>query len=189
MIPHFRIPSPKIYGPLVIHPFDGFIGRTIGALIYFRQRHVPLLQYADALMFGLAPTWIIGRLGCTVVFDHPGARTDFFLGMADQWGVVRHNLGFYEMLLAIFLSIILYAIRNVRPFAGFHTATMLILYSPARFFLDSLRIADKTYYGLTPGQYFSVVMFALGFVLLLHGATGQRDYGGEKSKESAGCSQ
>jgi prolipoprotein diacylglyceryltransferase len=37
-----------------------------------------------------------------------------------------------------------------------------ILYAPARFFLDPLRIADATYSGLTPGQWFCLPSFAIG---------------------------
>lgn len=149
--------------------FGGFVGGTAGALIYLRRKKVPLVQYVDAFMFGLVPAWIFGRLGCTIIFDHPGRPTNFFLGMVDNLGVVRHNLGFYEMLLAVLLSIILYAVRNVRPFNGFHTALILILYAPVRFMLDSLRIADRTYWGFTPGQYFSVVMLTFGVGLAIHG--------------------
>ena len=37
-----------------------------------------------------------------------------------------------------------------------------MLYAPVRFFLDFLREADKTYDGLTPGHYSSLVTLGLG---------------------------
>lgn len=116
--------------------FGGFIGGTIGAFVYFRRKKIPLLKYADATMFGLVPAWIIGRLGCTIIFDHPGRPTAFFLGMVDQAGIVRHNLGMYEMLLAILLTCILFLLRGIHSFDGFHTVVIMILYSPVRFLFD-----------------------------------------------------
>ena len=149
--------------------FGGFLGGVAGAVVYFRWKRVPLLRYVDALLFGLLPAWIVGRLGCTVIFDHPGRVTDFVLGMADPAGVVRHNLGFYEMLVTVLLTAILYATGKIRPFNAFHTAVMLMLYCPVRFLLDSLRVDDKIYGGLTPGQYASLAMLALGIGLIAHG--------------------
>jgi phosphatidylglycerol:prolipoprotein diacylglycerol transferase len=146
---------------------------------------VSVIKYVDAIIFGFVPAWILGRMGCTVVFDHPGKHTDFFLGMAYhksrvlggvqyEVGDVIHNLGLYEMLLAVVLTIILYSVKNIRPFDGFHPALMLLLYSPARFFFDTLRVEDRTYWGLTPGQYFAVGMVLLAIYLIVRGLQRRR---------------
>src|SRR5512142_3044050 len=45
--------------------------------------------------------------------------------------------------LAIVLTAVIYALKKVRPFDGFHPAVMLLLYSPVRFLLDYLRREDK----------------------------------------------
>jgi phosphatidylglycerol:prolipoprotein diacylglycerol transferase len=105
--------------------FGGFFGGIAGIFIYLRRKRVPLLPYYEAIMFGFVPVWILGRLGCTITFDHPGTPTDFFLGMADKTGVVRHNLGFYEMLWTIVITAVLYGLRNYRPFEGFHAVLRL----------------------------------------------------------------
>jgi prolipoprotein diacylglyceryltransferase len=78
-------------------------------------------------------------------------------------------LGFYEMLFTIGLTGVLYAVRNVRPFSGFHTALMMLIYSVARFPLDFLRIKDATYFGLTPAQYLSIVMAVLAVAMIVRG--------------------
>jgi phosphatidylglycerol:prolipoprotein diacylglycerol transferase len=158
-----------------ISSFGGMIGGILGAAIFFRRRKVSTIKYVDAITFGFVPAWIIGRMGCTVVFDHPGHPTDFLLGMMyHRDGIVRHNLGMYEMLVAAGLTVVLYSLKNVRPFDGFHPALMLVLYSPARFLLDFLREVprqggDVRYFGLTPGQYFAVGLLALGVFLLVRG--------------------
>jgi prolipoprotein diacylglyceryltransferase len=89
--------------------------------------------------------------------------------MADGSGIVRHNLGFYEALWTIVIAAVLYALRNYYPFRGFHFALVILLYSPVRFFFDTLRVADRTYMGFTPGQYFSVLLLVVGINFLLKG--------------------
>jgi phosphatidylglycerol---prolipoprotein diacylglyceryl transferase len=149
--------------------FGGFLGGVIGAIWIFKRSGVPVLPYCDAVGFGLIPGWIFGRLGCTVVFDHPGKPTEFILGMMHpRYGVI-HNLGLYEMLFTIFLTAVIYGLRNVRPIWGFHYVLVLYLYAPVRFAFDSFRVVDKKYFGFTPGQYFAVVMVLGATALLLHG--------------------
>lgn len=160
--------------------FGGIVGAILGAVIYFRRMGVSIIKYVDAIIFGFVPAWIFGRMGCTIVFDHPGRPTDFVLGMVyhraitidgvtHARGVVLHNLGLYEMLWAVVLTIVLYSVKNIRPFDGFHAALMLLLYAPARFMFDVLRVDDATYLGLTPGQYFSAGMVLLAVVLIVRG--------------------
>lgn len=155
--------------------FGGFFGGIAGIYIYLRRKRVPLLPYYEAIMFGFVPVWILGRLGCTITFDHPGTPTDFFLGMADSAGVVRHNLGFYEMLWTIVITMVLYGLRNRYPFPGFHAVLVIFLYAPARFFLDTLRVADPLYFGWTPGQYLSLGLLLVGLFLLVRGKRSVRN--------------
>lgn len=165
--------------------FGGLFGAILGAILYFRSKRVSAIKYCDSILFGFVPAWIIGRMGCTVVFDHPGIPTDFFLGMeyhrsitiagvAYAKGTVLHNLGMYEAMVAAVLTIILYALKNIKPFDGFHPALMLFLYSPVRFYLDRLRVTDKTYVGLTPGQFFAIGMFLLAVFLVFNGLRNKR---------------
>ncbi len=152
-----------------ISSYGGFFGGAIGAWIFLKWKGVPALPYMETTLFGLVPAWAIARTGCTIAFDHPGRTTSFFLGMADRAGIVRHNLGFYEMLWAVVMTIILYALKDYRPFRGFHFVLVLLLYAPLRIFFDSLRVGDKTYWGYTPGQYFSVILFLMGTFILIQG--------------------
>ena len=163
--------------------FGGLIGAYVGARVYYRRKGTYLTTYADAKIFGFVPVWMIGRLGCTITFDHPGTITSFFLGMSNKvgmpkdhfgfysGGVVRHNLGFYELLLTAGLTLVLNLTGNYQPFPCFHCALMLLLYCPARFGFDFLRVKDKLYMGLTPGQYLSMGGLALAAYLIHHGRT------------------
>ena len=85
----------------------GWIGGILGIIVFYRWiRPRELLRFADLIAFGLPLGWFFGRLGCSVVHDHIGKKTDFFLGMAFPHGYgdaagVRHELGFYEVLFMI----------------------------------------------------------------------------------------
>jgi phosphatidylglycerol:prolipoprotein diacylglycerol transferase len=164
-----RNPLTLIYFSSGISLFGGFLGASIAGIIYFKIKKVPPSPNREALLFGAVPSLIVVRLGCTIAFDHPGTATDFFLGMVDRYGVMRHNVGFYEMLVMILLTAILYGTRKFRPFEGFHAVVAMFLYSPIRFFLDSLRISDKLYWGATMGQFFAVAMLIFGMVLFIRG--------------------
>jgi phosphatidylglycerol:prolipoprotein diacylglycerol transferase len=152
-----------------ISSYGGFFGGTFGGWIYLRRKKVPALPYLEAMLFGFVPAWAIARTGCTIAFDHPGRTTSFFLGMADGAGVVRHNLGLYEMLWTVAIAAVLYALKGYRPFKAFHISLVFLLYAPVRFYFDSLRVGDRTYLGYTPGQYFSVVVLVIGVWLLVRG--------------------
>jgi phosphatidylglycerol:prolipoprotein diacylglycerol transferase len=148
--------------------FGGFLGGSIGAVLYLKKHHLPILAYGDALVFGLTVGWFFGRLGCTVAHDHPGVHSDFFLAVQYPDGP-RHDLGFYEWLLTIVLLGILLLIRtNVRMRPGMLIGIVCILYAPVRFFLDFLRAADRLYFGLTPGQYFALLLLPVGFAILIY---------------------
>ena len=78
-------------------------------------------------------------------------------------------MGLYEFLLLIPLTGILYGLRRAKPFEDFHLVVVLLLYTPLRFFLDFLRAFEKRYWGLTPGQYFSIGFFMLAVFLGVRG--------------------
>jgi phosphatidylglycerol:prolipoprotein diacylglycerol transferase len=128
--------------------------------------------FAECILQGLVLGWIFGRLGCTIVFDHPGVLSNFFLAF-QQPGGSRHNLGFYEFLftLLILLPTIL-ILHRLKAKPGSYSAAVLILYTPVRFFLDFLRVdaghnGDIRYFSLTPGQYGCIIFFVLGVIIAI----------------------
>lgn len=184
-------PERVLEDPLILLKFwdgisslGGMIGGALGVWWCARKRNISFMVYGEPIAFGFIAGWIFGRLACTVAFDHPGTLTDFALGMNLPYdhnyytsypaGLlpdgthtnVRHNLGFYEMLWAMGLASVFYVLRHKSKPAGWFLALFILTYMPVRFCFDFLRVADVTYYGLTPAQFANLGLFALGLRLL-----------------------
>lgn len=150
--------------------FGGFVGALAG-LVYFGRKHKqPLMPYADALAFGLAPGWMFGRLGCLTAGDHPGRHTSFFLAVVYRDGP-RHDLGLYEALWAMVMTAVFLLLARRKQPLGLYVTLLALAYAPVRFLLDFLRAtdvagADPRYLGLTPAQYGSLLMLVTAGVLM-----------------------
>jgi phosphatidylglycerol---prolipoprotein diacylglyceryl transferase len=148
--------------------FGGLLGAIAGALLFFHRVKIGKIGFAhiDAVAYALPFGWILGRLGCTLAFDHPGKPTSFILGEVFTDGVVRHNLGLEELLYTVALAAVFAVLgRNHRP-AGFFAGLLALLYAPVRFGLDFLRIVDVRYFGLTPAQFGAIGLAIVGAVIL-----------------------
>jgi phosphatidylglycerol:prolipoprotein diacylglycerol transferase len=148
-----------------ISSYGGMLGGSLVAVLFLKKRGLPVRRYLDPLAYGFVGGYIFGRAGCFAIHDHPGRLTDFPLAV-NIGGEMRHDLGFYEMwlMLALFVGMTILA-RRGRPADGRAVAFFAVLYGPVRFFLDSLRVHDPSYAGLTPGQWFSIAFFLIGLWL------------------------
>jgi phosphatidylglycerol---prolipoprotein diacylglyceryl transferase len=166
--------------------FGGFLGGFVAGMLYVKRWEIPAGPLADVHIFGALACLTVGRMGCSIAHDHPGRETDFFLAV-QGWpssgavldstrelgfyteGLTRHDLGLYELLFLLVLSALVFALRRFEPVERFHVILVLGLYAPVRFAFDFLRTADPHYLGLTPGQWFSIVMFSGAMALLVRG--------------------
>lgn len=155
----------------------GFIGAVIGAVVFYNWvRPRDAWKHADVIAFGFPFGWFFGRVGCGIVHDHIGKETTFPLAMrfpdSHYAAGVRHELGLYEAAFTLLISVAFYVMSRQERRAGFYLAMFGILYAPIRFGLDFLRaeessFGDARYFGLTPGHYGSLVMFAASVVLMV----------------------
>lgn len=179
-----------------ISSFGGMVGGVLGAILFFVVRMPERtwserLAYLDAVAFVFPGALAIGRIGCALAHDHPGSVSAFPLAISlnpdtaqafvqalyadagralptDFANLGFHDLGLYECL---YLALVVvpafgYLNRRTRP-AGFYIAAFGALYLPVRFALDSLRIADARYVGLTPAQWLAaILLFVLPLVTL-----------------------
>ena len=125
-------------------------------------------SFGDALMQGFIVGWIFGRLACSLVHDHPGQFSDFFLAIQYPKGS-RHDLGFYEFLytLSILFPLSIY-IHRQRFRAGSQLIMFCLMYSMFRFPADFLRVADAQYFGLTPAQYGCIGLLILAGLIAFY---------------------
>ncbi len=148
----------------------GVLGALIGIFVYFRRIKTPVGPYLDALALGTAPGWAIARVGCFFVHDHPGVKSDFVFAV-NYPGGSRHDLGLYDVVVLLGLTVVLNVAARSRPRQGRLMGILAMGYSVSRFFLDFLRASDlsfvdRRYLGLTPAQYIVVGLFAVGVWLV-----------------------
>ena len=157
--------------------FGGFIGGLLGAIIWSYRFREQLLPYADVIASAFPVAWVFGRSGCSVAHDHPGLLSDAWFavqypldapGHSIPWSageLGRYDLGLYELVLTIPLAVAFLVLRRKpRPW-GFYLTVMTLYYAPVRFALDFLRVRDARYLSLTPAQWLSVALLALGIWL------------------------
>ncbi len=166
----------------------GFFGAFVGMMLYLRWYcgrlpnigKQPVMVYADATIYGLLIGWCFGRMGCSLVHDHPGkiVPEGTFLAVG-PWpdGTWRYDLGLVELMFALSLMGFVYFISNWRKWPpGRLVGLVATAYAPFRFYLDSLRAdeaarkvistPDARYAGLTPAQWFTIAFFLVGLWLL-----------------------
>jgi len=147
--------------------FGGFLGAAIAFFFTLRRKTLPILPSADALVKALPLALGCGRIGCFLIHDHPGTLAHG----AGKWLAVNYPdgarfdlgllLGVFDFVLFGFFILLA---RKQRP-DGYFFMLFMTVYGPARFALDFLRETDARYFGLTPAQYGSLALFALGLHL------------------------
>ncbi len=129
--------------------------------------------YADSMWYGFTLGWFFGRMGCFSAHDHAGNPTDFWLGvygMNPRIGctidVACHDLGLYEGIWSLAMLGLFVVLDRKARFPGFFVGTWLVSYGICRLAMDFFRYSgpggDTRYLGLTPAQYGSVIMVAIG---------------------------
>jgi len=164
--------------------YGGFIGAVIGAWAWKLYRKQNILEYIDILVSAFPLAWVFGRMGCSVVHDHPGALSNAWFAVQYPERLLqagfdgRYDLGLIEMVLTIPLAVachLLWKRKPDRP-VGFYIGVTLTCYAPVRFALDYLRVqpndllfrgaSDPRYLGLTPAQWVCFLAFAVGLLFV-----------------------
>jgi phosphatidylglycerol:prolipoprotein diacylglycerol transferase len=153
--------------------FGGLLG-AVAAFFYFAKRKnitkSELWKRAELLSYSALFGWIVGRLGCVMIHDHMGRPCDCFLAIDSPDGP-RLEMAIFEIIGLLPLAILFYLKRNKRVSERWFTATLFIYYGVLRFILDFFRAtdiaaADARYLGLTPAQYFGILLVGTGIFFL-----------------------
>jgi phosphatidylglycerol:prolipoprotein diacylglycerol transferase len=164
---------------LGISSYGAMVVSSIAFMVYTHIKKLDRRKWADMAAWGAAGGWLFGRLGCAVVHDHVGSKTDFALAVdfpprrfpfeKVPTTIRAHDLGLYEFFLWCVILVVLVLLerwKGRRP--GFLMGVMAVIYSVPRFLFEFLRpeITDPRYGGLTFAQWSAIAMFLVGLYLL-----------------------
>ena len=152
-------------GGLAFH--GGLVGALLVAWLYCTKKKIPFLKLADVLsipaMIGLG----LGRIGNFINKEIVGTVTNVSWCANFGDGLCRHPYVLYSAAKRFMIAGLLYWLRQSFVLTeGFLFWLMLFLLGVGRFFLDYVR-EDVRYYGLSVGQWMSLVMALIGGTVLL----------------------
>lgn len=152
-------------------------GGVFGALLVFvwavkkkKLERAKLTLYSNLLAYGALFGWLVGRIGCVMIHDHLGAPCDCFLAFDSPDGK-RLDMAFLEILFLLPLAIVFLVLRK-RKVQHLFAPLLFVYYGILRFILDfwraepSFATGDARYLGLTPAQYFAILLVFLGIHML-----------------------
>ncbi|HEX3391565.1 MAG TPA: prolipoprotein diacylglyceryl transferase family protein [Solirubrobacteraceae bacterium] len=154
--------------------YGGAIGGAIAVIAWMRWRKMLKLVIFDMCVTVLALGYGIGRIGCQVSGDGDyGIRSKLPWAMGYPHGTVPTPPGvtvqptpIYETVAMCLLAYCLWKLRDrVRP--GVVLGLYLVLSGTERLLVEFIRRNKEVLWGLTAPQLESVVLMALGAVLLL----------------------
>ncbi|MBI5732229.1 MAG: prolipoprotein diacylglyceryl transferase [Candidatus Magasanikbacteria bacterium] len=147
----------------------GFLGAGLALLIFYRQNKKTFWPYAENLAFAFPFGWLVARLGCFLIHDHPGQLTNLFLAVNFPLGR-RLDMGLMEAFCIFPLLLFFLFLGQKEKKDGFYSARLLLWYGVMRFFLDFWRAADlpgsdPRFWSLTAAQWGSAIIFFLGLTI------------------------
>jgi phosphatidylglycerol---prolipoprotein diacylglyceryl transferase len=152
--------------------FGGFVGAGISFFWFAKRNKIDKklwLKVGDLLMFGALPGWMVARVGCFLIHDHPGTLSHSIVALQHPNGA-RLDMALLEIFGILPLALYVFVTRKKLQPNGLHLSIIFIYYGTLRFILDFWRAtdvvnADARYFSLTPGQYFAIVMVAVGVLI------------------------
>jgi phosphatidylglycerol:prolipoprotein diacylglycerol transferase len=164
------------------HPLDAFdwwvggmashgvmLGGVVGVFLFTRLRRKPFLVAADELTVPAAFLMGIGRIGNFIEGGVIGSVTTM------PWGVIfpgvegpRHPVALYDGAKNLLLvPVLILILRRFPAGRGVATGAFLFLYAGLRFLVDLFRDYEGGWLGIGQGQYFNLIMAAVGLVVLI----------------------
>lgn len=153
--------------------FGGWFGA--GLIFYFfarKNKNIKdkIFQIADLISFAFLFGWILGRVGCVLIHDHLGQISSSIFTVQTTGGP-RLEMAFLEILSLLPLALVFIVLKNKKKPDGWFMSILFVYYGILRFILDFFRAtdiqqADARYLGLTPGQYFGILLVTAGVLIL-----------------------
>lgn len=161
--------------------YGGAIGSALAVFLYIKfinrrmvllgQEKISLARVVDTLAPSFAIGEFIGRIGCSITDLHIGFITALPWGQKYIDGSIRHPTAIYMSLNGLAMFIVFWFLRIKIKTEGALFLFFVLWYSGTRFFLDFLRCSDLEecdphYFGFTPSQYISVLIFLSALIIL-----------------------
>ena len=164
--------------------YGGLFGGAAAASWVVKKNKIPWLVGVDIGAPALALAYGVGRIGCHVAGDGDwGAVTDVPWGVAYKnaiigWvdpntgipyppGVLVHPTPIYEFFQGVLVFAILWGLRKKNLAPGTLAWLYLVLANLMRFIVEFWRINPSIGFGFSEAQWFSLLLMALGAMLLL----------------------
>ena len=163
----------------------GFIGGAFSVYTLIRKRGIEWLEICDIAAPLVALGHGIGRIGCLLVGDDYGVRTDSFLGMTFPYAKPPFSAMFsdvvpgetvyvfptqiFEMVIYFLIFIYLrYIVVNfaLYRFKGQIICEFLFLHGLGRFLIEFIRTNPDVFLGLSGAQLISLLMMVSGMAIL-----------------------
>lgn len=161
--------QPWLFFSAGLASFGGFAGALAAVILFFWRRRVPTMdrwKYADAIAFALPFAWLIGRVGCALVHDHPGARSMSWLAVRYPDGP-RYDLGLLEVFFLAGMCAVFLLLDRRQYSRGFFFGGFFLPYGIFRLLIEPLRIDPPRYFGWTVDQYAASAAVCLGIWALV----------------------
>jgi phosphatidylglycerol---prolipoprotein diacylglyceryl transferase len=125
-----------------MYSVGGFYGGLLGGAAWCALRGISgiaFLEWMDRVTYVLPLSWMIGRLGCSLVHDHIGQASHSWIAVRFPDGP-RFDLGLIEAGFLVLLSAIFWLFGKRRRFTGFVFGLFAITYGGFRAWLDTLTL-------------------------------------------------
>ncbi len=146
--------------------YGGFLACALVFWWYVKKHALNFIEWADVMVWGIPWGCGIGRIGCFLIHDHPGTLSNSLLAIKYPDGQSRHDLGLYLSLVGFIIGASFLWLNRKPRAPGFWFGTYLALDSLSRIWLDFYRVVDVKYFWLTPTQWVSVPLCAIGLWLV-----------------------
>lgn len=160
------------HGGLVF--YGGFIGASLGCILYCRRKRLALWKLADIVAPSIALGSFFGRFGCLMNGCCYGKPTTLPWGVQfpkghETYPNYVHPTEIYDALLNLALYAGLAWLYRRKKFDGQVFAAYMLCYAVARSFVEMFRGDYPVYYlggWVTPAQLVSIGIFLVGLILL-----------------------
>jgi phosphatidylglycerol:prolipoprotein diacylglycerol transferase len=135
--------------------YGGIFGAILAGWFYLKKLKEPISEIFDSFASFIPLSLAVGRIGCFLINDHQGAKTNFPWAILWPDGALRHPVALYLILFDLALAGFLWWRKGGNQFFLF-----LFFYAVGRFFLDFTRepSADPHYWILSVSQWTSFIL-------------------------------